>query len=96
MKNIKDLSNLWCVTLTSSEHIDCTSVQGPFESREIAEDFAKTWNQRRDEYIERAIEDDPDGDYEFNYIKAKAVELRFSPMNEKLLDEILNKETKCN
>ena len=96
MKNIKDLSNLWCVTLTSSEHIDCTSVQGPFESREIAEEFAKTWNQRRDEYIERAIEDDPDGDYEFNYIKAKAVELRFSPMNEKLLDEILNKETKRN
>lgn len=86
----------WCVTLTSSEHIDSTTVQGPFESREIAEEFAKTWNQRRDEYIERTIEDDPDGDYEFNYIKAKAVELRFSPMNEKLLDEILNKETKCN
>ncbi len=88
MKNVKDLSNLWCVTLTSAEHIDSTTVQGPFESQEVAEKFASIWNQKRDEYIEKTIAENPDGDYEFFYIKAKAVELRFSPMNKKLLEEI--------
>ena len=82
------MNNLWCVTFTSAEHIDSTLVQGPFESEEIAKKFAETWNKKRDEFQEKTIEDDPDGDYNFNYIKAKAVQLGFSPMNKILLDEI--------
>ena len=91
---MKDLSNLWCVTLTSAEHIDSTSVQGPFESKEIAEEFAIMWNERRDEFIEQTIVSDTDADYYFNYIKAKAVELSISPTNEKLLEEIISEQNK--
>lgn len=78
----------WCVTFTTAEHIDSTAISGPFDSEEIAKKFAKTWNERRDAFCDKTIEDDPDGNYEFNYIKAKAVQLGFSPMNQKLLDEI--------
>ncbi len=82
------MNNLWCVVFTTYESIDSTEVNGPFESEEIAKKFAKTWNERREAFCDKTIEDDPDGDYEFFYIKAKAVQLGFSPMNQKLLDEI--------
>ncbi len=82
------MNNLWCVTFTVSEYINSTDICGPFESEELAKKFAETWNKRRDAFCDKTIEDDPDGDYDFFYIKAKAVQLGFSPMNQKLLDEI--------
>ena len=69
------LNNLWVVTFTCAESINSTTVQGPFESREVAEKFADIWNKKRDEYIDKTIDEDPEGDYEFNYIKAISASL---------------------
>lgn len=81
-------NEIWCVVMTIADHIDSTTIQGPFESKEIAVEFAVQWNKRREAFCDKTIEEDPDGDYEFNYIKAKAVQLGFSPGNKQLLDEI--------
>ena len=86
MENI--LNNLWVVTFTCAESIDSTTAQGPFESKEVAEKFAEIWNNKRDEYIDKTIGEDPHGDYEFNYIKAKAIQLELSGSTKKLLEEI--------
>ena len=59
-----------------------------FESKEVAEKFAEIWNNKRDEYIDKTIGEDPHGDYEFNYIKAKAIQLELSGSTKKLLEEI--------
>ena len=82
------LNNLWVVTFTCAESINSTTAQGPFESQEVAEKFADIWNKKRDEHIDKTIEEDPDGDYEFYYIKAKAVQLELSDSTKKLLEEI--------
>lgn len=39
-------TNEWCVVFTRADNMHSTSVQGPFESKEIAEKFAKLWNEK--------------------------------------------------
>lgn len=82
----------WAVTITLDGNINATSVQGPFESKEVAEEFAEIWNKRRDEHIDKIISDDPDGEYEFTYVKAKAIQLNITEQNQTILHEIYERK----
>ena len=82
--------NQWIVAFTNTSSYNSTTAQGPFESKEIAEEFAKIWNRKREEFIEKTLEEDTGGDYEFEYIIAKAVELHLSYTSKQILEEIEN------
>ena len=68
----------WCVTITISESIHSTHAIGPFDSEDIANLFATIWNRKREEFIDKTIEDNPDGDQYFPYMKAKPNKLDWS------------------
>ena len=78
----------WCVTITFSESINGTQTIGPFDDEKIAELFATIWNRKRDEFIDKTIADDPDGDHEFPYMKAKANRIDWSDKCEEIRNEI--------
>ena len=78
----------WCVTMTLDGNINATAGQGPFESKEIAEKFADIWNRMRDDEIEQIITNEPDKEYSFLYIKAKAIPLSISEKNLGIMKEI--------
>lgn len=78
----------WVVAITRYEYIDVTSVIGLFESEEIAQQFGKIWNRRRDESIDKVIAEEPDADYDFPYVKAKAVNLVSMNICQEIMDEI--------
>ena len=79
---------MWCVTFTLDGSIDATSVQGPFDSEEIANLFATIWNRKREEFIDKTIEANPDGDHYFPYIKAKPNKLDWSEKFNEIQTEI--------
>lgn len=78
----------WCVTITVSEEIDSTQTIGPFDSEEIANLFATIWNRKREEFIDKIIEANPDGDYDFPYLKAKSNKLDWSEKCDEIQIEI--------
>ena len=78
----------WCVTITVSEEIDSTQTIGPFDSEEIANLFATIWNRKREEFIDKIIEANPDGDYDFPYLKAKSNKLDWSEKCDEIRTEI--------
>ena len=78
----------WCVTITVSEEIDSTQTIGPFDSEEIANLFATIWNRKREEFIDKIIEANPDGDYDFPYLKAKSNKLDWSEKCDEIQTEI--------
>lgn len=68
----------WCVIITVSEEINSAQTIGPFDSEEIANLFATIWNRKREEFIDKIIEANPDGDHYFPYMKAKSNKLDWS------------------
>ena len=78
----------WCVTITVSEEIDSTQTIGPFDSEETANLFATIWNRKREESIDKIIEANPDGDYDFPYLKAKSNKLDWSEKCDEIRIEI--------
>ena len=78
----------WCVTITVSEEIDSTQTIGPFDSEETANLFATIWNRKREESIDKIIEANPDGDYDFPYLKAKSNKLDWSEKCDEIQIEI--------
>lgn len=68
----------WCVIITVSEEINSAQTIGPFDSEEIANLFATIWNRKREEFIDKTIESNPDGDHYFPYMKAKSNKLDWS------------------
>lgn len=68
----------WCVIITVSEEINSAQTIGPFDSEEIANLFATIWNRKREEFIDKTIEANPDGDHYFPYMKAKSNKLDWS------------------
>ena len=78
----------WCVTITVSEEIDSTQTIGPFDSEETTNLFATIWNRKREESIDKIIEANPDGDYDFPYLKAKSNKLDWSEKCDEIQIEI--------
>lgn len=78
----------WCVIITVSEEINSAQTIGPFDSEEIANLFATIWNRKREEFIDKIIEANPDGDYDFPYLKAKSNKLDWSEKCDEIQIEI--------
>ncbi len=78
----------WCVTITSSESIHITQTIGPFEDEKIASLFASIWNRKREEFIDKTIEENPDGDYEFPYLLAKPNKIDWTDKCKEIQEEI--------
>lgn len=78
----------WCVTITSSESIHSTQTIGPFEDEKIASLFASIWNRKREEFIDKTIEENPDGDYEFPYLLAKPNKIDWTDKCKEIQEEI--------
>ena len=78
----------WCVSITSFESIHNTQTIGPFDDEKTAALFASIWNRKRDEFIDKTIEEDPDGDHEFPYLKAKPNKLDWTDKCEEIRNEI--------
>ncbi len=78
----------WCVIITVSEEINSAQTIGPFDSEEIANLFATIWNRKREEFIDKTIEANPDGDHYFPYMKAKPNKLDWSEKCNEIQTEI--------
>ena len=78
----------WCVIITVSEEINSAQTIGPFDSEEIANLFATIWNRKREEFIYKTIEANPDGDHYFPYMKAKPNKLDWSEKCNEIQTEI--------
>ena len=78
----------WCVIITVSEEINSAQTIGPFDSEEIANLFATIWNRKREEFIDKTIEANPDGDQYFPYMKAKSNKLDWSEKCNEIQTEI--------
>ncbi len=78
----------WCVTITTSDSINSTTVIGPFENEKVATLFATIWNRKRDEFIDKTIEDNPDKEYNFLYIKANPNKIDWSEQCDEIREEI--------
>ena len=78
----------WCVIITVSEEINSAQTIGPFDSEEIANLFATIWNRKREEFIDKTIEANPDGDHYFPYMKAKSNKLDWSEKCNEIQTEI--------
>ena len=78
----------WCVIITVSEEINSAQTIGPFDSEEIANLFATIWNRKREDFIDKTIEADPDGDHYFPYMKAKSNKLDWSEKCNEIQTEI--------
>ena len=78
----------WCVIITVSEEINSAQTIGPFDSEEIANLFATIWNRKREEFIDKTIEANPDGDHYFPYMKAKSNKLDWSEKCDEIRTEI--------
>lgn len=78
----------WCVIITISEEINSAQTIGPFDSEEIANLFATIWNRKREEFIDKTIEANPDGDHYFPYMKAKPNKLDWSEKCNEIQTEI--------
>ena len=78
----------WCVIITVSEEINSAQTVGPFDSEEIANLFATIWNRKREEFIDKTIEANPDGDHYFPYMKAKSNKLDWSEKCDEIRTEI--------
>ena len=78
----------WCVIITVSEEINSAQTIGPFDSEEIANLFATIWNRKREEFIDKTIEANPDGDHYFPFMKAKPNKLDWSEKCNEIQTEI--------
>ena len=78
----------WCVIITVSEEINSAQTIGPFDSEEIANLFATIWNRKREEFIDKTIEANPDDDHYFPYMKAKPNKLDWSEKCNEIQTEI--------
>ena len=78
----------WCVIITVFEEINSAQTIGPFDSEEIANLFATIWNRKREEFIDKTIEANPDGDHYFPYMKAKSNKLDWSEKCDEIRTEI--------
>ena len=78
----------WCVSITSFESIHNTQTIGPFDDEKTAALFASIWNRKRDEFIDKTIEEDPDGEHEFPYLLAKPNKLDWTDKCEEIRNEI--------
>ena len=78
----------WCVIITVSEEINSAQTIGPFDSEEIANLFATIWNRKREEFIDKTIEANPDDDHYFPYMKAKPNKLDWTEKCNEIQTEI--------
>ena len=78
----------WCVIITVFEEINSAQTIGPFDSEEIDNLFATIWNRKREEFIDKTIEANPDGDHYFPYMKAKSNKLDWSEKCNEIQTEI--------
>lgn len=95
-KNFNDLYKIvpkeqWCVGITTSGSYNHeVGIQGPFNNEFEAKLFADIWNRKRDEFIDKTLEEDPDNeDLEFPYLKANAYKLEISDKNDLILKEMI-------
>ena len=81
----------WCVGITKSGSYNHeVGIQGPFNTEIEAKIFASIWNRKRDEFIEKTLEENPDNeDLEFPYLKANAYKLEISDKNDLILKEMI-------
>lgn len=80
----------WGVTITCDGNINATTIQGPFNTEIEAKLFASIWNRKRDEFIEKTLEENPDNEnLEFPYLKANAYKLEISDKNDLILKEMI-------
>ncbi len=81
----------WCVGITTSGSCNHeVGIQGPFNTEMEAKIFASIWNRKRDEFIEKTLEENPDNeDLEFPYLKANAYKLVISDKNDLILKEMI-------
>ena len=81
----------WCVGITTSGSCNHeVGIQGPFNTEMEAKIFASIWNRKRDEFIEKTLEENPDNeDLEFPYLKANAYKLEISDKNDLILKEMI-------
>ena len=84
-------NELWCVSITTSgSYTHEVGIQGPFDTEMEAKIFASIWNRKRDEFIEKTLEENPDNeDLEFPYLKANAYKLEISDKNDLILKEMI-------
>ena len=95
-KNFNDLYKIvpkeqWCVGITTSGSYNHeVGIQGPFNNEFEAKLFADIWNRKRDEFIDKTLEENPDSeDLEFPYLKANAYKLEISDKNDLILKEMI-------
>lgn len=81
----------WCVGITTSGSYNHeVGIQGPFNTEMEAKIFADIWNRKRDEFIDKTLEENPDNeDLEFPYLKANAYKLEISDKNDLILKEMI-------
>lgn len=81
----------WCIgIITSGSYTHEVGIQGPFNTEMEAKIFASIWNRKRDEFIEKTLEENPDNeDLEFPYLKANAYKLVISDKNDLILKEMI-------
>ena len=81
----------WCVGITTSgSYSHEVGIQGPFNTEIEAKIFASIWNRKRDEFIEKTLEENPNNeDLEFPYLKANAYKLEISDKNDLILKEMI-------
>lgn len=81
----------WCVGITTSgSYSHQVGIQGPFNSELEAKIFADIWNRKRDEFIDKTIEENPDEELEFPYLLAKPYKLEVSEKNLVIMDEMIS------
>lgn len=81
----------WGVTITHDGNINATQIIGPFNNELEAKVFADIWNQRRDQFIEKTIEENPDNEnLEFPYLKANPTKIEISEKNQSIVDEMIS------
>jgi len=81
----------WCVGITASgSYSHEVGIQGPFNNELEAKIFADIWNRKRDEFIDKTLEENPNNDdLEFPYLKANAYKLEISDKNDLILKEMI-------
>lgn len=95
-KNFNELYKIvpkeqWCVGITTSGSYNHeVGIQGPFNNEFEAKLFADIWNRKRDEFIDKTLEENPNNeDLEFPYLKANAYKLEISDKNDLILKEMI-------
>lgn len=81
----------WCVGITTSGSCNHeVGIQGPFNTEMEAQIFADIWNRKREEFIEKTLEENPNNeDLEFPYLKARNYKLEISDKNNLILKEMI-------